>query len=138
MFIVSLPRALLGSKPLLIFPMSLSVKEMLNRDLSVKLVGSSLGFVINEQWLAMKELKSSALSLKSVMNLLSLKKKEIQGTFLPSKKLFKIEQYVFELVLGSVNFLSTFEKYYCFEVSIKLLKFFWRGSNFFYATNSNY
>ena len=58
------------------------------------------------------------------MNLLSLKKKEIQGTFLPSKKLFKIEQYVFELVLGSVNFLSTFEKYYCFEVSIKLLKFF--------------
>ena len=54
--------------------MSLSVKEMLDRDLSVKLsqlVGSTLVFVINEHWLAKKELKSSAFSLKLVMNLLS-------------------------------------------------------------------
>ena len=61
--------------------MSLSVKEMLDRDLSVKLsqlVGSSLVFVINEHWLAKKELKSSAFSLKLVMNLLSWKIRGMQ------------------------------------------------------------
>ena len=86
--------------------MSLSVKEMLDRDLSVKLsqlVGSTLVFVINEHWLAKKELKSSAFSLKLVMNLLSWKIGGMQGTFLPVKRLFKIDQYVFELVLGSDN-----------------------------------
>ena len=69
MLIISWPWALLGSKHLIIFPMSLSVKEMLDRDLSVKLsqlVGSTLVFVINEHWLAKKELKSSAFSLKVV------------------------------------------------------------------------
>ena len=45
--IISWPWALLGSNPLIIFPMSLSVKEMLDKDLSFKLsksVGSSLVF----------------------------------------------------------------------------------------------
>ena len=133
MLIISWPLALLGSKHLIISPMSLSVKEMLERDLSVKLsqlVGSTLVSVINEHWLAKKELKSSAFSLKLVMNLLSWKIGGMQGTFLPVKRLFKIDQYVFELVLGSDNFLAIFEKYYCFEVSIKLLKFFWRELNF--------
>ena len=48
---ISWPWALLGSKPLIIFPMSLSVKEILDKDLSVELlqlVGSSQVFVINE------------------------------------------------------------------------------------------
>ena len=77
---------------------------MLDRDLSVKLsqlVGSTLVFVFNEHWLAKKELKSSAFSLKSVMNLLSWKIGGMQGTFLPVKRLFRIDQYVFELVLRS-------------------------------------
>ena len=74
--------------------------------------------------LAKKELKSSAFSLKSVMNLLSRKIGGMQGSFLPVKKLFKIEQYVFELALGLDNFLTIIEKYSCFEDSIKLLKFF--------------
>ena len=107
--------------------MSLSVKEMLDRDLSVKLsqlVGSTLVFVINEHWLAKKELKSSAFYLKSVMNMFSWKIGGMQGTFLLVKRLLKIDQYVFELVLGSDNFLAIFEKYSCFKVSIKLLKFF--------------
>ena len=68
--------------------MSLSVKEMLDRDLSVKLsqlVGSTLVFVINEHWLAKKELKSSAFSLKLIMNLLSWKIGGMQGTFYPLK-----------------------------------------------------
>ena len=133
MLIISWPWALLGSKLLIIFPMSLSVKEMLDRDLSVKLsqlVGSTLVFVINEHWLAKKELKSSAFSLKSVMNLLSWKIGEMQETFLPVERFFKRDQYVFELVLGLDNFLTIFEKYSCFEVSIKLLEVFWRELNY--------
>ena len=84
----------MGSKLLIIFPMSLSVKEMLDRDLSVKLsqlVGSTLAFIINEHWLAKNELKSLAFSLKSVMNLLSWKIGRMQRTFLPVKRLFKID-----------------------------------------------
>ena len=49
----------------------------------------------------------------------------MQGTFLPVKKPFKIDKYVFELVLGSDNFWAVFEIYFCFEVSSKLLKFQW-------------
>ena len=45
----------------------------------------------------------------------------MQGTFLPVDKLLKIDQYVFELVLGSDNFWEIYENYSCFEVSIKLL-----------------
>ena len=126
--IISWPWALLGSKPLTIFSMSLSVKEMLDRDLTVKilqLVESSLVFVINEHWLAKKELNSSVFSIKLVMNLLSWKIGRMQGTFLPVKKPFKIDKYVFELVLGSDNFWAVFEIYFCFEVSSKLLKFQW-------------
>ena len=96
-------------------------------NLSVKLsqlVGNSLVFVINEHRLAKKELNSSAFSLKPVINLLSWKIGGIQGTFLPVIKLFQINQQVFEPILGSDNLLAIFEKYSCFEVSIKLLKFF--------------
>ena len=105
--IISRQWALFGSKYLIIFPMSLSVKEMLHRDLSVKLsqlVGSRLVFLISEYWLARQKSKSFASSLKSVMNLLSWKIGGIQGTFLPVKRLFKIDQYVYELVLRSVTF----------------------------------
>ena len=55
----------------------------------------------------------------------------MQETFLPVKRLFKIDQYVFELVLGSDIFLAIFEKYSCFQVSVKLLQFFGRELNFF-------
>ena len=98
--------------------MSLSVKEMLDRDLSVKLsqlVGRSLVYVINEQWLEKKKL----------MNLLSWRIGGMQGTFLPVHKILKIDQHDFELVLGSDNFFAIFQKHSCFEVWIKLLKFFW-------------
>ena len=81
----------MGSKHLIVFPMPLSVKEMLDRNLSVKLsqlVGSSLEFVINGHWLAKKELKSSAFSLKSVMNLLSWIGGML-GILLPVKKTFQ-------------------------------------------------
>ena len=67
--------------------------------------------------------------MKSVINLFSGKIGGIQGTFLPVKKLFKIDQYVFELILGSDNFLAIFVKYSCFEVSIKLSSLFCRELN---------
>ena len=34
----------------------------------------------------------------------------MQGIFLPVKKLFKTDQYVFELTLGSDNVLAIFER----------------------------
>ena len=46
------------------------------------------------------------------------------------KNFFKMDQ-VFELVLESDNFLAIFEKYSCFEVSIKIQKFIWREQSFF-------
>ena len=72
--------------------MPLSAKEMLDMDLSIKLlqsVQSSLVFVINEHWLRKKKLKSWTFCLKSVMNLLSWKIGGIYGTFLPVEKLFQ-------------------------------------------------
>ena len=62
---------------------------MLDRDLSEKflqLVASSLESIINEHWLAKKELKSLAFSLKSVINLFQREIGGIKGTFLPIKK----------------------------------------------------
>ena len=72
--------------------MSLSVKLMFDKDLSVRLsqlVGSTLVFSISEHWLANKELNSSALSLKSVINLFSWKIGGLQWTFYPLKNLKK-------------------------------------------------
>ena len=51
------------------------------------------------------------------MNLLSWKTGKMQGAFSSVKKLFKIDQFVFELVLGSDSLLEIFGKYSCFEVS---------------------
>ena len=76
MLIILWPWALFGSKVLIIFPMSLSVKVMLDKDLSVRfsqLVGRKLVLIINEHWLAKNELNGSAFSLKSVINLISWK-----------------------------------------------------------------
>ena len=56
--------------------MSLSVKVMFDKDLSVRfsqLVGSRLVLIINEHWLTKKELNSSAFSLKSVITSISWK-----------------------------------------------------------------
>ena len=65
--IMSRSWALLGSKLLIILPISLSVNVMFDKDLSVKSsksVGSTLLFRINEHWLAKKEWNNSAFSLK--------------------------------------------------------------------------
>ena len=69
--------------------MSLSVKIMLDKDLSMRLsqlVGSMLVFLISEHWLVKKTLNSSAFSLKSVITLFSWKIGGIQRTFLTVKQ----------------------------------------------------
>ena len=53
MLITSWPWALFRSKHLIIFSMSLSVKVILGKDLSVRrseLVGSTLVFLVSEHW----------------------------------------------------------------------------------------
>ena len=63
--------------------MSLSVKVMLDKDLSVRisqLVGSTRVFLIIEHWLTRKALNSSAFSPKSVIDLFSWKTGGILGT----------------------------------------------------------
>ena len=76
--------------------MSLSVKVMLDKDLSVRfsqLVGSKLVTSIFNQWalIGKERINSSVFSLKSVINLFSSKIGGIQVTFLPVKKLFKTD-----------------------------------------------
>ena len=53
-----------------------------------------------------KEMKSSAFSLKLVINLESWNNGGIHGIFLSFRHLFKIDQYVFALVVGSINFID--------------------------------
>ena len=50
-------------------------------------------------------LKKLAFNLKSGSNLLFINNGGIKGTFLSLQKVFKIDWYVFELVLGSFFFL---------------------------------
>ena len=100
---------------------------MFDKDLSVKSsksVGSTLLFRTNEDWLAKKELNNSAFSLKLDIYLFLWKIGGIQETFLSVKKHFKIDQYVFELILGSDTFSAIFAKYCCFAVSIVMVKLF--------------
>ena len=55
---------------------------------------------------AKKSLKQLAIALKSDTSLLFIKKGAIIGTFSPKKKVFIMDQYVLELVLGSFIFLA--------------------------------
>ena len=53
-----------------------------------------------------KLLKSSAFSLKFVMNLFSWNRGGIQESFLWFRKAFKMDQYVYEVVAGLANLLD--------------------------------
>ena len=83
------PWALLGLKFWIILPIFSCEKLTVDRRLlvlKVKLVGSSLSFLIREHCLVKKELKSSAFSLKSVKKQFSWNKKGIRGIILLFKK----------------------------------------------------
>ena len=53
-----------------------------------------------------KVFKSPAFSLKFVISLFSWYRGDIQGIFLLFRKIFKMDQYVFELVEGLANLLD--------------------------------
>ena len=73
-----------------------------------------------------KELKSSVFSLKSVINLLSWNNGVKHGIFLSFRYLFKIGQYVFALVIGSMSFIDIHVEYCLLAMSIKSLSLFCR------------
>ena len=115
------------SRPLIIFPVLLSVKVMLDMDyLQDFHVNRKLTSIFNHGALIGEERwNSSVFSLKSVINLLLWKIGGIQRIFLHVKKLL----YVLEPMLASDNFLSFFEKCSLSEVSIILLNLFWNELN---------
>ena len=96
-----------------------------------KLEGSLLSLSIIEHCFERKELKSSAFSSKSVINLLSWNKGGIHGIFLWFRHLFKIDHYVFGYVVGPIGFLDIRVQYYLLVVSIELLGLFCRHCSFF-------
>ena len=66
--------------------------------------GNELSFAIGVYFDAKNSLKSLAFSLKSVTSLLPTFSGGIRGIFFPFTKVFKIDQNVLELVVGSINF----------------------------------
>ena len=71
-----------------------------------RLLGKTLLLFNRVHWFAKKVLKSSAFSLKFVINLFSWNRGGIQGIFLLFRKVFKMDQYVFELVEGLASLLA--------------------------------
>ena len=72
----------------------------------VRVTGSSLSLRAIEHWLAKKLFKILAFSLKLVTNLSWCSSGGMQGIFLLFRKVFKIDQYDFWLVLGSNSLLD--------------------------------
>ena len=94
MLTMSYAWALFGFILFMMFTMLSSVKAKLDKHLSTRRwesVGILLLSLINEHWLAKKELKGLIFCLKSVLNLSWWNIGEMQGTFLPVKKLFRID-----------------------------------------------
>ena len=90
-----------------------SVKKLtVSSDFSVsfaRLLGKTLLLFNRVHWFAKEVLKNSAFSLKFIINLFSSNRGGIQGIFLLFGKVFKMDQYVFELVAGLVNLLDNLE-----------------------------
>ena len=115
MLIISWPWALFRSKSLIIFPMSLSVNVMLDKDLSIRLsqfVGSTLVFLISEHWLA-----------KKLISLFS----EVSNNFVFIKNrrnTRKIDQYVFEMILGLDKFLAILRNILALKLQLNYSTYF--------------
>ena len=104
MLILSWPWALFGLRFWIIFNMSLFTNFTIDKRLSVKKWsrgGSLLSFLIKEHCFAKKELKSSAFSLKSVINLLLWNNGGITGILQLFRKMFNRAQYVLVRFLNS-------------------------------------
>ena len=106
--ISSYPWALLMSRAQRIFNIWSSEKLILENLASESCssnVGKTLSFFDGVHFEAKKLLKWSAFLLKSASNLLFVTSGGISGTFLPLSNVFKMDQYVLELVFGLYNFL---------------------------------
>ena len=80
------------------------IAEKLLSELRTTNLGNKLSFVTGVHLEAKSSLKSLAFSLKSVTSLLAIFNSGINGIFYHLKKVFKIDQYVLELVDGLINF----------------------------------
>ena len=103
------------------------------RNLSVsfgRLLGKTLLLFNKVHWLAKNISKSSASSLNLGANLFSWKSGGIQGIFLSFRNVFKIDQYVFELVKRLANLLDSLKFYLCLHSSIDIFNWFCRAFNF--------
>ena len=90
----------------IILEISSVVKLTVSNDLLVSFAGllrKTLLLFNRVHWFAKKVLKSSAFSLKFVINLFSWNRGVIPGIFLLFRKVFKMDQYVFELVAELAN-----------------------------------
>ena len=81
-----------------------NIWKRISRVFLFNVTGSLLEFCIMEYCLAKKELNSYALFLKSVTYLPWWKSGGIQGIYLLFNNVFNIDQKVFALVAGSINF----------------------------------
>ena len=107
-FIIRIPSilslwALFRSKLFIILEMSSVEKLIESSDLLVRfarLLCKTLLLFKKVYWLAKKVLKSSSFSLKFGINLFSWNRGGIKELFLLFREVFKIDQYIFELVTG--------------------------------------
>ena len=116
------PWALFRLKFWIIFNMSLFANFTIDKSLSVRKWNrgrSLLSFLIKEHCFAKKELKSSAFSLKSVINLLLWNNGGTTGILRLFRKLFIRAQYALVLFWIVVNFCDNLKKYFCLESSIR-------------------
>ena len=74
-----------------------------------RLLGKALLFFNRGHWFAKKVLRSSAFSLKIVINLFSWNRGGIEEAFLLLRMVFKMDQYIFELIAGLANLLDNLE-----------------------------
>ena len=84
----------------------------------VWLLGRELSFVISLHCSPKKSLNRSALSKKSVTNSLFARRGGINGIFEPLTIAFKIDQYVFGAVLGSLSLIASLSWYLALEKPI--------------------
>ena len=101
--------ALFGLRFLIIFKISYVENSTVESDWHVFLVrteGSLLLSLTREHCLVKKSLKSSAFSLKSMINLPLCNSGGIQGIFLLFRKVFNIGQYNFGFILLSNSLLD--------------------------------
>ena len=116
--IPSQPWALFGSNErisLIIVSVSILMSESLVTVSMVWLLGRELSFVISLHCSLKKSLNRSALSKKSVTNSLFARRGGINGIFEPLTIAFKIDQYVFGAVLGSLSLIASLSWYLALE-----------------------